>query len=75
MSKENPTVWKHTTRRSHGIVASVKVEYRTQRGTTVTATRTARSSDEAESELHKRMERVAKNDIRATVCKEQLTHD
>jgi len=70
MSDDNPRVWRETIRRSHGIIVRVKVVYRTERGTTVTATRTGRSANESESEMYERLKRTAMTDVRDTVSEE-----
>jgi len=72
MSDDNPRVWRETIRHSHGITVRVKVVYKTERGTTVTATRTDRSSNESDLEMHKRLKRIAMTDIKDTVDEEVL---
>jgi len=72
MIHTNPEIWTDTVEDLHGYTARVKVEYRTESDTTVTATRTERSDTEPESDMHDMLENEARRAIRRTVGLEEL---
>jgi len=67
MIHNNPEIWTDTVEDLHGYTARVKVEYRTESDTTVTATRSERSEIKPESDMHDVLEDEARAAIRRTV--------
>ena len=72
MIHNNPEIWTDTVEDLHGYTARVKVEYRTECDTTVTATRSERSETEPESDMHDVLENEARRAIRRTVGLKEL---
>jgi len=62
----------HTVEDLDGYTARVAVEYYTERGTKVTATRSERSETEPESDMHDVLEDEARRAIRRTVGLKEL---
>jgi hypothetical protein len=72
MIHNNPDTLTETIEDLHGYTARVKVKYRTERDTIVIATRSERSMEKPESDVHDALENEARRAIRRTVGLKEL---
>jgi hypothetical protein len=72
MIQNNPEIQSKTVKALGGYTARVTVEYVTESGTTVTATRSERSDTEPESDMHDALEKEARRAICRTVGLKEL---